>query len=149
MSNIDINIKWIEEIVKKFGTSSFKNHLNDTIQKITIFLQWESIKEAPVWVWWQLRSWIQTEFSDLQGRVYNAMKYWDYVHQWTKPHFPPIKAIEQWARIKWLSPYAVAWSIFRKWTKANPYFDRALQKNESKINQITNQEMQKFINQLN
>jgi hypothetical protein len=37
---------------------------------------------------------------------FNLQEYWRYLEQGTKPHFPPISAIENWIRIKPLVPRA-------------------------------------------
>jgi len=38
---------------------------------------------------------------------------------------PPVKALEQWSRLKGLNPFAVRESIFKKGIKANHFWDKA------------------------
>lgn len=51
-----------------------------------------------------------------------------FVHEGTKPHFPPIEAIRGWAERHGIPPGALAQSIAKKGTKANPWLDRAVKK---------------------
>ena len=51
-----------------------------------------------------------------------------FVHEGTKPHFPPIEAIRGWAERHGIPPFALAMSIARKGTKANPWLERTVKK---------------------
>ena len=42
---------------------------------------------------------------------FNLQQYWQYLENGTKPHFPPISAIEQWIRVKPIIPRAVRGKI--------------------------------------
>lgn len=148
MDSISITLKWAEEIAKKFGTQPIKSTIKRIITMATIYMQWLSRQEAPT-DQGQLRWWISVEITDLRGSVFNTMKYWDYVHQGTGPHFPNVTAITGWANRHWISPWALAFSISKKGTKANPYFDRATEKWESKVNEIADREMQNLVTSLN
>ena len=48
-----------------------------------------------------------------------------FVHEGTKPHMPPVSALRGWASRKGMSPWAVAYGIKRKGTKAQPFLKRA------------------------
>lgn len=52
---------------------------------------------------------------------------------WTrsKPHYPPIKAIEEWSRAKGINPYAVQHAIGQKGTPLIPFFKIGIKKNET------------------
>lgn len=70
-------------------------------------------------------------------------KYAEWVHDGTDPHFPPIKAItgkeetlDLWARRHGVDAYAVARSIARKGTKANPFMDRAAKSGENDVRRL-------------
>lgn len=54
----------------------------------------------------------------------HKLKYALYVEKGTKPHMPPVDAIQAWAEQKGLNPWAVAKSIAKKGTKANPFVER-------------------------
>ena len=57
----------------------------------------------------------------------------------TRPHFPPIDAITKWANKKGINPYALAFSISKKGTKAHPYFQPGIEKSKPYINSQLNQ----------
>jgi hypothetical protein len=70
--------------------------------------------------------------------------YWKYVEYGTKPHFPPIRAIEDWIRIKKIIPnsrngkipntkqlaFAIAKSISKKGTKGKNLLTKTLKSGE-------------------
>lgn len=66
---------------------------------------------------------------EFKRAVGSSVKYAVFVHEGTRPHFPPIKALEGWARRHKISPFVVARSIARKGTKAVPFLEKPL--NES------------------
>jgi len=51
-----------------------------------------------------------------------------FVHEGTRPHFPPIDAIAPWANRHGIPPFALAMSIAQKGTKANPWLERTIEK---------------------
>lgn len=51
----------------------------------------------------------------------------------TRPHFPPIRAVEGWARRHGMVAYLVARAISRKGTKAHHMLENALEDNQRKI----------------
>lgn len=67
------------------------------------------------------------------ARVGTNVEYAQWVHDGTRPHWPPIAAITPWAISKGLSPYLVARSIARKGTKSNPYLQNAFDTTEKRI----------------
>lgn len=40
--------------------------------------------------------------------IFNLESYWKYLENGTKPHFPPVDAIEQWVKVKKIVPVAVS-----------------------------------------
>ena len=51
-----------------------------------------------------------------------------FVHEGTRPHFPPVEAIRGWAERHGIDPWVLARSIAKKGTKANPWLERTLTK---------------------
>lgn len=79
----------------------------------------------------------RTKKSDEHGGFvrFNA-PYATYVHDGTRPHFPPIirgKGLEVWARRKSINVWAVAKSISRRGTKKNPFLERAVDRSKFKV----------------
>ena len=65
-------------------------------------------------------------FGKLRGiAVVVRSPYGLFVHEGTKPHMPPVSALRGWASRKGMSPWAVAYGIKRKGTKAQPFLKRA------------------------
>jgi hypothetical protein len=48
-------------------------------------------------------------------------RYGEYVNYGTKPHMPPVKAIESWAERKGINPWAVAMNIKKYGTKPHKF----------------------------
>ena len=59
---------------------------------------------------------------DTWGQVGSDANYAPYVEFGTRPHFPPVAALERWAKQKGLNPWVVAKSIAQKGTEAHPHF---------------------------
>lgn len=67
------------------------------------------------------------------GVVGSVVDYAPYIELGTKPHFPPLAALEVWAQRHGTTAQAVAMAIARRGTKAYRYLQGAIEQNESKI----------------
>jgi len=67
------------------------------------------------------------------GVVGSNVQYAAAVELGSKPHFPPVAALETWARRKGLNPYLVARAISRRGTKPRRYLQRAFEDNRQRI----------------
>jgi len=70
-------------------------------------------------------------------RVIVNSEYGIYVHEGTKPHWPPFSentALADWAQNKGLPPFAVAKSIAEDGTEAQPFLREAVEDNERYVN---------------
>jgi len=67
------------------------------------------------------------------GVVGSNVKYAPYMEFGTRPHWPPLAAVEVWARRHGMSAYLVARSIAMKGTKARRYLQRAFESNKDKM----------------
>lgn len=93
----------------------------------TIAVQGEARQRAPV-DRGRLRNSIATEVDRSQiprwGRIGTNLEYSIYVHEGTRPHFPPPSAIEPWARRHGFGPgggFLVARAIAQRGTQARPF----------------------------
>lgn len=59
-----------------------------------------------------------------------------FVHEGTRPHFPPVSAITPWANRHGIPPWALARSIAEKGTKANPWLERTVKKLAPKLKDL-------------
>ena len=69
----------------------------------------------------------------VQGIVGSNVQYAAYMEAGTRPHWPPVGALEGWARRHKISAYLVARAIARRGTKAYRYFEGALERHEGDI----------------
>lgn len=83
---------------------------------------------------------------------FRLQDYWKYVEAGTKPHFPPVEAIEEWIRVKPIVPYAtdgkvpttkqlaylIGRSISEKGTKAYFPLRKSMEESEQLINELVN-----------
>ena len=58
-------------------------------------------------------------------RIYSTKEYAQWVNDGTKPHMPPISAIEGWCKRKGLEPWAVAMNIKKYGTKPHQFIPTA------------------------
>lgn len=72
----------------------------------------------------KLQQSIKMEFEPIQVTVWPDVEYAKYVVSGTKPHTPPVGALEAWARRHGMNPYAVQRAIMMKGTKPNNFVKR-------------------------
>jgi hypothetical protein len=69
----------------------------------------------------------------IEGIVGSNVVYAPYMELGTRPHWPPMDALEVWARRHGTSAFIVARAISRRGTKALHYLKRAVDSNLGKI----------------
>lgn len=104
--------------IQKFITLAFKN-------SAVIVHQRES-KEVPRGVTGKLAKSIKETVTTIAAAIGpdHNLKYPVFVEKGTKPHMPPVDAITAWANSKGINPWALAMSIKKKGTQANPFVER-------------------------
>lgn len=70
---------------------------------------------------------------NVRGVVGSNVIYSAAVELGSKPHFPPVRALETWARRKGLNAWAVAKGIAKRGTKAQRYLQRAFESNRARV----------------
>lgn len=78
---IDIEINWLDDLVKKLWALKVSNALHTWIKKWVIYMEWVAKKETPVDTW-LLRNSYETRFSQLKWQLVNTRSYWPMVHEW-------------------------------------------------------------------
>jgi hypothetical protein len=144
---IIINLKEYDSLVKKVWQLVVDRVIERWLKKSIIFFEWESKRETPVDTG-KLRTTYKTEFWKNYWKVLNYSRYGIYLHEWSKPHWVPIKAIEWWAKRHNINPYLVARSISKKWVKARLWITRALEKNKNEPQKIFQEEVQNLLDKL-
>ena len=133
--SLSVNIQWDKELslkLKKLSESDLLAAKNKILRTAAILLQWESKKLVPIDTWVLRRS-IFYRINKDHAQVYSNVSYALYVHEWTRPY--TIRAKKK--VLYWIDENSKAWVFSKKvnhpWIKANPFFRRALEKNEKKI----------------
>ncbi len=111
-------------------------HVNTAIIGAITAVEVEAKKEAPIGVTKDLHNEWSKVFKPLEGKLSSQKPYASAVEYGTPPHKVNVEEITPWAESKGLSPWAVAKSIERKGTKANPFFKRAVANSEQRVNTI-------------
>lgn len=132
---LSVNIQWDKELslkLKKLSESDLLAAKNKILRTAAILLQWESKKLVPIDTW-VLRKSIFYRINKDHAQVYSNVSYALYVHEWTRPY--TIRAKKK--VLYWIDENSKSWVFSKKvnhpWIKANPFFTRALEKNEKKI----------------
>lgn len=144
MYDVEINAEDLKKIAKAFWTTVVKETLDTSIKKTIVLLNRNAIMETPT-DRWLLRNSFQTEFRSWYWRLFNPVKYAIFVQEGTRPHNAPFDPIAGRANRKWLNGGAIRRSIKMKWTKANPFMDRAIESSDREIDNIFQSEIDKLI----
>jgi HK97 gp10 family phage protein len=81
----------------------------------------------------------------ITGIVGSNVTYAPYMELGTRPHWPPLKALEVWARRHNTVAFVVARAIAKKGTKARKFLWDAVQSNRNKIAEILSSTIGKII----
>lgn len=128
-TEISIAVPELAALQKKFKQSPelVGRELHKGMMTSAILLQREARQQAPVDTG-NLRNMIQVQ--DLVGlnavAIQARAKYSIYVHEGSRPHFPPLKAITPWANRHGVPPFAVAMGIAKHGTKGKPFMRNAV-----------------------
>lgn len=105
-----------------------RDELQKILTKYTLLMQRDIVSNTPVDTGF-LSAAIQPMVRELVGEVSpigEVKKYAPFVEYDTRPHWPPIEAIEGWAYRHGLSAYVVARSIAQKGTKGHHMFEEGV-----------------------
>lgn len=101
--------------------------------------------------------------GDIFEVYFNLQDYWKYVEEGTRPHFPPVDAIERWITAKRIVPrayngqvpttrqlaYVISRSISRKGTEGKHYLSDTLEECTNLINLIVEELSNQFEVEIN
>jgi len=125
----------MEQMAKDVHGTPIVNAMRDSI----LIIQRAAKQNAPVDTG-RLRASIVPEIvvrpQAIMGIVGSNVKYAPFVELGTRPHWPPISALELWARRHGTTAFLVARAISRRGTKAVRYLSRAVEDNQRRIEQI-------------
>lgn len=92
---------------------------------------------------------VSIESDTVQGVVGSNVTYAPYVELGTRPHWPPIAALEVWARRHHTSAFLVARAIAQRGTPAREFLQKAFETNKDKIERRLHQAVEGIINKAN
>ena len=95
--------------------------------------------------------------------IFNLQPYWKYLENGTKPHFPPVEAIESWIRVKHIIPssnngkipttkqlaYLIARGISRNGTQPTKLLQKTINSSDDLINELVNAIIAQIENETN
>lgn len=123
------------------------------IRNASTLLMEKSISEAPASTG-MLRKSIKRDLYPLKAAIYPTVKYGIYVHEGTRPHWPPLGEIKpggsiyRWAVKKGIPPFLVARAIARHGTKAQPWMKQVTDKYKDEVNAIFEEALQRIAEKL-
>lgn len=127
--SLNINMDEVRLWAAKIDATAGKvvqSYINLALKNSANLVEQREHKEAPEGVTGKLNKSIKqfvTEIAATIGPDHN-LKYPIYVEKGTKPHMPPVSAIQAWADAKGINAWALAKSISKKGTQANPFVER-------------------------
>jgi len=140
--DIRVEIRGLKEVQKKMEQIVKDMHGGPFIQvmkKATLLVARAAKQNAPVDTG-RLRASITPEIRrttrEVQGVVGSNVKYAPFVELGTRPHWPPVSALEVWAARHGTSAYLVARAISKRGTRARRYLQRAVEENADKIKDL-------------
>lgn len=108
----------------------------DGMRRATLLVQRDARRLAPVDTG-RLRASITPEIrqrgTTIQGVVGTNVIYAAAVELGSRPHYPPIAALQTWARRHGMNAFVLQRAIGRRGTKARRYFQQAFEQNRSRI----------------
>lgn len=137
----------LQKIAEQFPAVSEK-HVNMAISRSILRVFGEEKIQAPFGVSGLLRDNWQIATGRFEGSLTSRVPYGKFVHEGTLPHMPPIDAITPWATKKGINPWALAKSIKKNGTKANPFLQRSVDNTEDAINTEFKTAMQNILDEV-
>lgn len=84
--------------------------------------------------------------DEIKGVVGSNLKYAMAVEKGTRPHFPPVYALEGWARRHGMVAFLVARAISKRGTKAHRMLENALEDNQRRVIQFFEDYNRRLVN---
>lgn len=152
---IELEIKGFNKLqmaMSKYPAISEK-HINKGIRNSLIRIQDQAKREAPFGGTGNLRGRWDLNVGRFEGKLGSGAKnkgfyYGPAVEYGTRPHYVSPKTLSGWAKRKGLNPYAVSKSIQRKGTKANPFFQRSIDKQEKNVQKEFNKALDNILKEI-
>lgn len=135
MADVQLTVTGLDKLsaqIERYPAISEK-HINSAINRSLVRILGKEKVEAPV-ATGNLRDNWRIDMRRFEGSLASNAPYAAAVHNGSRPHFPPVKALESWSKRKGLNPYAVARAIAKNGTKPNPFLQRAVTAENENVN---------------
>lgn len=133
---VELQIKGFNELVKQMERypAISEKHVNNAINRSLVRILGQEKQQAPVGVTGNLRDNWKIDIGRFTGSLRSNAPYSIAVHQGTGPHNVSGETLKAWAARKGLNPWAVAASIRKHGTKANPFLQKSVQVEGENVN---------------
>lgn len=117
---ITVTIHGLDDLLRRLGPQIVVNPKRRFLARSAIAVQSRAREATPVDTG-RLRNSIVTNIGGDTAVIGTNVVYGIYVHEGTRPHWPPVAAVAGWARRHGADPFLVAKGISRNGTKAKPF----------------------------
>ena len=155
---VTLSVKGLVETQRKLEQAIADLHgapMKDGMRKATLLVEGDAKRLAPV-DQGLLRASIASELRtegvggrDVVGVVGSAKSYAAVMEVGSKPHWPPISALQAWADRHGVSAFVVARAIARRGTKPRLYLQTAFEQNQQKIEDLIGQAVSGIVDKAN
>ena len=152
MPEIKVEIKGLDKFRKaigKFPQIAAKN-LDEAIKLSIYEIQRTTTPKVPVSEG-RLKNSIRIDLIPLRGSLGFTADYATYVHEGTRPHWPPFGAgssLERWSRLHGIIPFLVARAISVRGTKAQPFLKEGVEGAKSSIDNRMKQALENIVKEV-
>lgn len=139
---IDLSVRGLIDTQRKLNAAAealYGKPMLDGMRKATLLVERDAKKNAPSDTG-ALRRSITSEVRveglsgrKVQGVVGSNLRYAAAVELGSKPHFPPVGALDAWARRRGMNAFLVARAISRRGTRPRRYLQSAFEANQTEI----------------
>lgn len=153
MPQMTVQIEGLEELQARLSKAPklLEGAMRDGMKQATLLVERGAKERVPVDTG-RLRSSITSEVqsigSSVRGVVGSNVVYAPYVELGTRPHWPPISALETWARRHGMSAYVVARTIAARGTRARKFLMGAVEEHRGRITDILFDALRKAVDKL-
>lgn len=129
--NIKVTVRGFKELRRNMGEAGKAVYplAKSALNKSAIQIKGRAKNNAPV-AFGDLQRSFKHDVKGLTATVWSGKEYALYVEKGTRPHFPPVAPLARWAGLKLGDSslgFVIARSIAKKGTKAQPFFEPAVE----------------------